>query len=200
MGKRVGIFGGSFDPIHFGHINLAIQLQEAHQLDEVGFFPAGQNPFKMKASLTDASHRLAMLRLALEGIPSFFIDERELRREGPTYTVDTIKSFHEDRPTDELFLILGLDTAFQFFSWHLPDEILDYSQVLIGKRICDPVNELDVIKDSKVLNALKKGFTETRILDISATEIRDRIRQNLYCGHLLPQKVLDYIKSAKLYL
>lgn len=190
MKKNIGLFGGSFDPIHFGHINLAIQLMEIHQLDEVIWMPAYCSPFKTstppKASPKD---RAAMLKAALEKIPRFRISTLEVERNGPSYTIDTVRALSSENAS--LRLLLSEEAAAHFNQWKEAGELLRLAPPLIGgRRAGAPPNLSD---------SLKKAFTPTRILEISSTEVRERLKKKLYCGHLIPAKALDYIHLHHLY-
>lgn len=202
MGKKIGIYGGSFDPIHPGHVNLAVEIMEARDLDEVWFCPSAVNPNKLAGSSANAADRMNMLKIALEGIPRFKIIDTELRRAGPSYTIDTlrelIKAQASKRDPDSFMLIIGDDAAKSFYQWHQPEEIVNLVPLLVGRR--------SISKDSEsfkgspaIVEAIKKGITPTRAIEISSTEIRQRLSKNLYCGHLLQGKVLDYILSHHLY-
>ncbi|MBX7067309.1 MAG: nicotinate-nicotinamide nucleotide adenylyltransferase [Parachlamydiales bacterium] len=167
--KSIGFFGGSFDPIHFGHIALAIQLMETHQLDEVLFCPAFCSPFKMETPpLASPEHRLEMLKLALD-YPPFKICSLELDRKGASFTVDTIRELKKDGV--KLRLLLSDEAAQHLHKWKDTDQLVKMAPPLIGPR------------DIK----------------ISSTEIRSRLKKKLYCGHLVPAKALDYIQRNHLY-
>jgi nicotinate-nucleotide adenylyltransferase len=203
MGRSIGLFGGTFDPIHFGHLNLAIELKEKGSLDEVWFCPAWINPHKVRAGVhpAPAKHRLEMLRLAIQEIPGFKILDWELKREGLSYTLDTLKEVHkqEQDPSVKFFLLLGDDAIPGFFHWHKPDEIIKLATLLIGVRSGDfDVNEIK--GDPKICDSIIQGLVPTRKMEISATEIRQRIKEDRYCGHLVPKEILDYIYKNQLYL
>lgn len=167
--KKVGFLGGSFDPIHFGHISLAIQALEENQLDEILFCPAFCSPFKRdKPPMASSEHRLAMLKLALE-IPQFKITTLELEREGPSYTIDTIRALQKNNM--KMRLILSDETASQLSQWRETEALIRLAPPLIGHR--------------------ERG--------ISSTEIRERLKKGLYCGHLMPAKALSYIQKQELY-
>lgn len=167
--KTVGFFGGSFDPIHFGHIALAIELMEAHKLDEVLFCPAFCSPFKQdRPPKASAEERLHILKLALE-IPQFKISTLELDRKGPSYTIDTLRELKQENV--HLRLLLSDEAASGFKKWKEPEEIAKIAPLCIGKRK----------------------------IEISSTEIRERLKNNLYCGHLVPAKALDYIVRNRVY-
>lgn len=201
--KNIGIYGGTFDPVHLGHISLAFEIMEARLLDEVWFCPAYINPSKeQQKTPTSPEHRLKMLQMAIEKEPRFRINDMELLRQAPSYTVDTLKILvaaqMEKNNPDRFFLIMGEDTAQNFYRWRNPEEIITLATLLIGRR--------SLIADSEkwhgtiaIQEALRYGFTQTRIMDISSSEIRERIAKKLYCGHLLQEKVLDYIILNQLY-
>lgn len=177
---KVGLFGGSFDPIHFGHLNLAIEMLEKHGLDKVLFCPARQNPLK-NPSETPQHHRLEMLRLAIAPVPQFEVTTIELEREGPSYTVDTIEELA--RQYQNLFLIIGEDSRSEFHKWKDWQRIEQMATLLAGPRECST-----------------KATSPYRILEISSTELRERLSKGLYCEHLIPKNVLDYIHTHQLYL
>ena len=195
--KQIGIYGGSFDPIHIGHLNLAIAIKEAHGLDEVWLCPSSLNPNKLFGSRENAQHRLNMLHLAIEDIPWMHVTEVELDRPGPSYTIDTLKQLVDGYSGDRFSLILGDDSARDFHTWRQPDDILNYAPLLVGRRSIDSKEAYQ--GSAKVVNAIKKGLTLTPIMEVASTQIRDRISEGLYCGHLVPLKVLDYIISNHLY-
>ena len=200
--KRIGIYGGTFDPIHFGHINLAVEMKEKHDLDEVWFCPAHINPHKTNQDSVAASvDRLKMLELALEDISYFGIIPNEIQRKGSSFMIDTLLELKKEDSIQQVdnhyFLILGLDSAQNFFKWKEPIEILKIADVLVGKRFCH--DEKELIGDRVIVESLKKGMTKTTIMEISATEIRNRLKQGLYVGHLIPSKVIDYIYQNHLY-
>lgn len=190
----IGIFGGTFDPIHYGHINLALEMMEAHHLDEVWFCPANLNPLKLTAHPISVQHRLKMLQLALEDIPGCRINDIELKRPGPSYTIDTLRTLVAQEKS-KFCLIIGDDAASHFPQWRDPAEIVKLVPVFIGRRSLESLPQMD----PAIYETLAKGATETRLMEISGTEIRQRLAQGLYCGHLLPAKVLDYIYANKLY-
>lgn len=197
--RKIGLYGGTFDPVHLGHINLAIELCELRSLDEVWFCPAQANPHKNTGPVVDAAHRLEMLKLAIEGIPNFKIIENELQRQSPSFTVDTLNELKTAYPEYAFSLLLGEDSISGFFRWHLPNEILQIANVYIGSRTGEIDRNRYSGEDQKVFQALQQGMTQTRLMDISSTMIRDRLGRNLYSGHLIPAKVLDYIKQYSLY-
>ena len=202
-GNKVGLFGGSFDPIHFGHLNLAMELKEKHHLDEVWFCPAHINPHKLDANTPAlALHRLKMVELAVAGIPGFRVIDNEISREGPSYTIDTLHALIADEAKTgngrTFALLLGADAIPGFFRWHCPLEIVRLVPLFIGSR-AGTLNISQLEGDPEILAAIQKGMTETRLFDVSATAVRYRLSKGLYCGHLVPKEVLDYIYTNHLY-
>lgn len=197
----IGLFGGTFDPPHLGHLNLAVEMLEKHGLDEVWFCPARVNPFKQKEPPTSTEHRVAMLKLALGPYPRFRILEDEINRVGPSYTFDTLhtliqKEKSQSKPA-QFALILGEDAIGGFSKWHRAEEIVRLVPLLIGSR--SNIHG-EVAGSKEILEAIDQGLTNTRIMEISATEVRARLKKGLFCGHLVPREVLDYIKTYHLYL
>ncbi len=193
MNKRIGLFGGTFDPIHFGHLSLAVDLYEKNDLDEVWVFPAGISPFKQDQNVTDAERRLEMTRLAVEPYPHFKVREDEVRREGVSYAIDTVRLLLEEASENAYSIFLGSDAAAGVSRWKEVDELVQLVDFFVGWR---PGTDLD---HSQLLAPLQKGITPTRALDISSTEIRERFKKGLCSAHLLPEKVIDYIVKHQLY-
>lgn len=200
--QKIGLLGGTFDPIHFGHLNLAFELMEKRNLDQVWFIPAQVNPFKMKRPPISMDHRLAMVQLALQNIPQFHLKDLERERPPPSYTIDTLKSFiaeeaysHSPR---QFALLLGEDAIPSFYQWHLPEEIIKLVPLYIGFRSGIEQYELNLFSQT-IQEAIQSGLTATRLMDISGTDIRDRLEKRLYCGHLVPGAVLDYIEENQIY-
>ncbi|NGX51267.1 MAG: Nicotinate-nucleotide adenylyltransferase [Chlamydiae bacterium] len=193
--KKVGFFGGSFDPIHLGHLNLAIQLLEEKGLDQILFSPALLSPTK-EASPPHAAphHRMNMLRLSLEELPPFEAYEAELMRPPPSYTIDTIRKIE----ADQLYLILAEDAAYTLDQWKDVDELLTLAQPLVGTRFGFDREKLNRLPTDIKLK-LEEGMTQIPALDISSTTVRARLKKRLYCGHLLQGKVVDYILQNGLY-
>jgi len=199
--KRIGLYGGTFNPFHFGHLNLAIEMLEKHRLDHIYFCPAVLNPHKLDSQPIPSEHRLAMLKLALADLPQLSVIENELQRAPPSYTIDTINELFEEETLQDahLFLIIGADALPRLAQWHRIDEIIKRAHLLVGVRKFETVDENVFFQDSALKQAIQQGMTLTRIIQTSSTEIRERLRQNKYCGHLVPAKVLDYIYTNHLY-
>jgi len=200
---KIGIYGGTFDPIHFGHLNLAMEILEAHGLDQVWFCPARINPHKLEDQPTPIEHRHKMVELAIAKFPQFGLLDIESQREGPSYTVDTLREVLEAEkssvPLKEFALILGEDAVPGFFRWRQPEAIVKMVPILIGCR-SNSILDLSKFQDKPLIcQALEKGLTPTRKMDISGTELRERLRNGLICRHLVPSEVLDYIYAHQLY-
>lgn len=202
-GKKIGLFGGTFDPIHFGHLNLAFELMEKKGLDQVWFIPAQINPFKIQQPPTSIEHRIAMVQMAIQEIPQFYLKDLEKNRPPPSYTIDTLKAFIAEEAYSstphQFFLLMGEDSVPGFFHWHLSEEIVARVPLMIGSRTGIWQYECDQFS-LPIREAIQKGLTPTRLMDISGTEIRERIEKKLYCGHLIPASVLNYICDNQIYL
>lgn len=198
-GQVIGFFGGTFNPIHFGHLHLALSLLEQANLTEVWFCPASMNPFRQDEPPIAAEHRLRMAELAVADIPAFKVIDTECRRSGPSYTVDTIRQLiAENRQGVTFRLILGDDALQDFADWREPEELVRLAPPLVGQRSCFSAMG-DVRGSTEVVKALCLGWRPLPLLEISATEVRARLQKGLYCGHLIPAKVLDYIDKHRLY-
>jgi nicotinate-nucleotide adenylyltransferase len=189
--SKVGIFGGTFDPIHNGHLITAQSVKEIRNLEKIMFIPAYISPHKQHAKASSAQHRLNMLKLALDEIPFFGYSDFEIKQHTISYTIDTLREFK--KYYDEIDLIIGYDNIFQFHTWKEPDEILKLANVVVLKRKSS--HPLDFV--DKYVEAAT--FVQTRGIEISATDIRNRVHTDLPIYYLVPDKVLDYINKNKLY-
>lgn len=195
---KIGLLGGTFDPIHIGHLNLAFELMEKKNLDQVWFIPAHINPHKNDKPPTSMEHRLAMVKLAIQGIPVFDMKDLENDRPPPSYTIDTLRSLNAEFP-HQFYLLMGEDVVPRFMQWHLPEEIVKLVPLLIGSR--SGIFQYDFSHFSPLVKqAIQEGLVPTRLMDISGTEIRKRFEAGLYCGHLLPEAVFRYIQENRLYM
>lgn len=195
--QQIGFFGGTFDPPHFGHIHLALSLMEAHHLQEIWFCPAAANPSKQPK--TAAYHRLAMTALAIETIPSFYLLEYEALKPPPSYTVETLRYLYTEEKkravSRNIRLLMGEDTAAHLSRWRSPEEVIRIAPPLIGSRTAREGRE----GTDSISLAVQKGYTNIPLLDISSSKIRERLHLGLFCSHLLPAKVVDYIYEHQLY-
>ncbi len=198
--KKVGFFGGTFDPIHLGHLNLALRIREQQGLDEVLFCPAHLSPAKQHyPPHAVAKHRLNMLQLALENMAHTSIYAKELFRPPPSYTVDTIRSLLKEEKEIELYLILGEDAAQSLHQWKGVETLLSLAPPLVGTRFGKIKKNLHSPLEP-ISQKIAEGSCLIAAMDIQATEIRERLKNRLYCGHVVPAKVLDYIYQNRLYL
>ncbi len=198
---NVGVLGGTFDPVHNGHLILADVAEEQLNLSEMLFVPVGQPWLKTERIITPAQHRLQMLRLALDDRPQFRISEMEIERPGPTYTIDTIKELKDGlNADDELFFILGQDSLMQVPQWHEAQDLVQLCYLAAAPR--PGVKKPDL----KALEAEIPGIKQRVMLmkepkvDITATDIRERVARGLSVRHLVPEPVNRYIKEQKLYV
>lgn len=195
MTKKVGIFGGTFDPIHFGHLNLAICMMEACDLDEVLFVPTSLSPFKENAPpKASAEHRKVMVKLAIEPVKKFRILDWEMQTQGPTFTIDTVRKLSSD-PSLQIHLILGEDHVASFPRWKDVEDLIRLAAPLIGTRELGDLSQLPVEFQEKLRNAK----IQVPSFEISSTNIRSRLSQKKYCGFLVPPVVLEYIDKNQLY-
>jgi len=193
---RVGILGGTFDPVHVAHLILAEEAREALGLDEVLFIPAGEPWRKSARAITPAEHRLAMLRLALEGNEAFGISDIELRRSGPTYTADTLEELAGERLDDEFYFIVGADALADLPNWHEPERIVAHAVLAVAPRELQEVNV--VALNLPGLARRIQAFPLPRI-DISSTDIRARVAAGASIRYLVPDAVERYIRAHGLY-
>lgn len=198
MKRKIGFFGGSFDPIHFGHLNLLTRLKEIAKLDFIWICPVFCSVFKVGAPPhISGAHRLAMIEQAIEGIEGVGALDLELKLEKPCYTIDTIRTLM-NQERGEYYLLLGEDTMPHFHLWHSAQELIQLAKPLIGKRNHELPRDLKEMPQT-IAQALREGLHAIPSMDVSSTEIRTRLKNRLYCGHLVPDKVLDYIYQNDLY-
>lgn len=210
MNNAIGLLGGTFDPIHVGHLRPAMVLLERLNLSEVRLLPNYIPPHK---ATPDGSpeHRLAMVQLAANHTPGFVVDDRELRRDRPSYTLDTLKELRLELPTTPLCFLMGMDSLCSLDQWHGWQELLDYAHLVVSHR---PGWEPDfthtianLVKrhgttDEKQLSAKLSGHIylfDSPQLDISSTYIRNCIKAGNNPQYLLPEPVLNYIRDERLY-
>ena len=219
-GRRIGVFGGAFDPPHLAHLALARLAVEQLQLDELLVFPTGQAWHKTR-SLSGSDHRLAMTRLIFSGVPKVFVDEREMRRDGPTYTIDTLEALRAQEPDCALFLVMGADQADALTRWHRWRDILAIAIICVAGRAQQEsataqfgLKNLEVslpqdaaapasLPEPNAVRSLPQGrFEALRLpaMAVSATEIRQRIAAGMAIHELVTEPVARYIALHHLYL
>lgn len=209
LGKLIGIFGGTFDPIHLGHLNLANEVYRHLNLKEISFLPCNQSSIKKKP-VANIADRLAMLELAIRYYPYFNINDCEIKRSGISYTIDTLKFLRQEIDSPLCF-IMAMDTFAQFNLWHKWQEILTLTHLVIANRpdnlmptnkeILQLLNERQSreVKDLQANIAGKIYLINIKPNPISATLIRDLIKDGKDASHLLPRAVWNYIKQHNLY-
>ncbi len=190
-GLRLGIYGGTFDPVHLGHLILARDALEQFRLDAVLFMPARRSPFKPHDPGASDKHRLALLRLALRGRDKFWLSHCEIDRPAPSYAVDTAAEIREAFPRAELFWLIGADQLRDLPRWHRIRELKKLVTFALLPRGGRPPRRLP----AGVL-----GLPRPRQVDISATEIRHRVKSRQPIDHLVPAPVAAYIAKHRLYL
>ena len=222
MAKKIGIFGGTFNPIHLGHLRAAVELREGFGLDAVYLIPSASPPHKGHDNLAPAEDRMEMVRRAIDGHAGLRASDIELMRKGPSFTIDTVCAFRKHLPEDAwLYLILGLDAFLEIETWKSYQDLLHIIPLIVINRP-DHKGRLQVSVQSAVSTLLEQGtlkdyecaldtpcFTHCEkqpiftynvtALEISSTTIRDHIRQNRSIDFLVPQSVRDYIKAKGLY-
>lgn len=205
---RVALYGGSFDPVHLGHLWAAQGCAEAVGLDEVIFLPAATSPLKRHGPTADNAQRLMMLRLALSRstdprkTPVFTIDTRELDRGGVSYTIDTVAEFLHERPDDELFLMIGSDAFAQIRQWHRPAELLSRIMPLVFRRGGDPEIDwsvLDGLVAPQRIDAIRSRSVELPMIEVSSSEIRARIASGRPIRYRVPHAIEAFIAAENLY-
>lgn len=189
--SKVGIYGGTFDPIHLGHLITAQSVKEIRNLDKIIFVPAFLSPHKMDVIASSPEHRIKMLKLAIEDIAFFDISDFEIKRKNISYTIATLKELKKHY--DELELIIGYDNIFKFNTWKDPDEILKLTKLIVLTR----KSSYPPPYEDKYYN--QAIFIQTRGIEISATDIRERVKRGLPINYLVTKKVKDYIFKHHLY-
>lgn len=199
--RRV-IFGGSFDPIHNGHVQIVRQTASALEADEVIVMPTAVSPFKknMKRRPASGAYRLEMCRLAFANLPFVTVSDFELSRQGVSYTIDTVRYFHAKYPDDELFLLIGSDMLMSFDKWREYQEILSLCTVAAASRE-DGGRDMELL-EKKAAELRKIGriiIVRTEPYEISSTAIREKIIKNSDISCYVPQNVVKYISENGLY-
>ena len=203
MAQRVGLYGGSFNPIHHGHLIIARAVAERLRLDRVILLPSARPPHKGDRKLLDAPHRAAMVKLAIEGEPLFEFSDFDLTREGPSYTIDTVTHFGELLGADvELHWIIGADSLSELTAWHRVHDLVDACRIITAARpgwdAIDWSPLRAILTDAQVA-ALQGGVLSTPQIDISSTDIRRRVREGRSIRYLVPDPVRSYIETNDLY-
>lgn len=190
---RIGIFGGTFNPIHLGHLLVAQDTLEKLRLDTIIFIPAFNPPHKTVMLPYDI--RKTLVKMAIRDNPNFQLSEIEKKRGGKSFTIDTLKILKKDFPTDKLFFIMGIDQYLELDTWKEPEKIFQMVKVAILKRPGYSIK----FKNEPWYNKANTIFLDSIEVGIKASDIRKRIRNNLSIRYLVPDSVLNYIKKNRLY-
>lgn len=200
---RYGLFGGTFDPVHIGHLISAEFLAERLYLDRVIFIPARIPPHKSNLRITSAEDRVNMLRLATADNPIFWISTYELEKEGPSYTIDTVKYFKSRSSEDEFILLIGADSLSELPDWHRFQELVELIEIKAAYRGgFDPQGVLGRLRmrvSDDVFCKLKDSLVPTPTIEISASQIRQRVRSGLSIKYMVREAVEEYIYRKGLY-
>jgi nicotinate-nucleotide adenylyltransferase len=206
----IGIFGGTFDPVHFGHLRPAVEVYEALGLDELRFIPCHQ-PSHRPAPFASSEQRVRLLHAALEGFSGFSIDERELRRNGTSYTIDTLQSFWDEGMQQPVCLVVGMDAFAGLAGWYRWTEIMEYCHLIVMNRPDNKIPQTGELSDFisrhetddiRRLSEQATGllyFQPVTALDITASRIREWLAEGRSTDFLLPAPVLDIINEENIY-
>jgi len=197
---RLGVFGGTFDPVHYGHLVAAEEIRYRLRLDKVLFVPAGLPPHKLDHDITPTRHRLAMLELAIASNPGFALSRVDVDRHGPCYTVDTLALLHEEYgPGTELFFLMGMDSLAEILTWKDPERLIRLARIVVVGR---PGFQADVNELDKVLPGAAERIciVDTPLMEVSSSDIRRRVREGAPIRYQVPEAVEAYIRAHRLYL
>ena len=203
----IGVYGGTFDPVHFGHLRTALEVYETFDLDQIRLIPCFIPPHRDEPS-APADRRVKMLELALQGYPGMRVDTREIDRGGPSYMVDTLKSLRREFGKQSIVLFIGSDAFLNLTAWYHWPQLFDFAHVVVMTRpgvvqpALEPFFRDRLVASDGSLRQTPAGyffFQPVTALDISATKIRQIIAQNRNPGFLLPESVIEYIRQNKLY-
>lgn len=196
--KKVGIIGGTFDPIHFGHMIIAQTALDEFALDEILFIPSGSS--YMKTNVSDKKLRLQMTGISIEDNPKFALSTIEVDREGNSYAYETIADLQSSNPNNEYYYIIGADTLFNMEKWMHPELIFGHIKILVASRIGSDLSDLQCkIKELSSKYGADIEILSINNIDISSTMIREKIKQNKSVRYLLHDKVIDFIYKNNLY-
>ncbi len=199
---KVGLFGGSFDPIHCAHLVVAEQARERLGLERVLFVPGRRPPHKLDKQLAPAEHRLRMVELAIAGHPAFEACDVELRRDGPSYSLVTVQGLRAEHADWELYFLIGADTLPELPTWHRLGELAALCRFAVFARPGESLDEVaplrGVLSDAAIAAIRSRSFA-TPLLEISSTEVRRRVREGRSARYLVPEAVRRYILEHGLY-
>jgi nicotinate-nucleotide adenylyltransferase len=196
VGRRLGVMGGTFDPIHYGHLVTAEEALVQFALDEVVFVPTGQPWMKQEREVSPAEDRYLMTVIATASNPRFRVSRIEVEREGPTYTVDTLKALGAENPDAELYFITGADAMREIFEWKDPDGVLSLAHFIAATR---PGYDLARFEAKDATRHPNVSVMHIPALAISSTDVRERVHEGRPIRYLVPEGVKSYVEKAALY-
>ncbi len=196
--RALGILGGTFDPLHYGHLALAENARTQLSLERVLFVLAGQPPHKPDCPIAPTHHRAAMLKAAIADNPAFAISSVDVDRPGPHYTVDMLALLQREYPEADLFFLMGGDSLVQFLAWRDPTGIVQQAHLAVMRR---PGHTADLEKLKQAIPGIQDrlAWLDTPHLDIASSDLRRRVREGLPLRYLLPPAVEDYVRKHRLY-
>jgi len=202
---KIGIMGGTFNPIHFGHLLIAEQLRELIKADKVLFIPCSIPPHKTKKELTEKKHRFHMVELAVENNPYFEACDIEIKQDKKSYTIDTIKELTKIYKSSSFYFFIGEDNLLELSTWKEIKKLMSLCSLVIARRFLSPqelnylFKEKNKFFDDNTVNKLTNSIVDTTVIDISSSEIRQKIVNNKSIKYLVPDKIAEYIKKNRLY-
>ncbi len=198
---KIGIMGGTFDPVHDGHLLLGRQAYTEYCLDSVWFMPSGQPPHKRDHHVTDGNHRCAMVKLAIKDEPGFEFSDFEFRRNGNTYTAQTMALLKEAFPQHNFFYIIGADSLYEIESWYHPEQVMSSVPFLVAEREYEKNHRplKDQITRLSNLYGARISLLHCKEMDISSAQIRQAVKKGTSIRNLVPHAVGEYIAAHSLY-
>jgi nicotinate-nucleotide adenylyltransferase len=201
--RRIGVFGGTFDPVHLGHLVLAEQCREQGRLDEVWFMPANVPPHKQSQPLTRFDQRVEMVELAIAGNPAFRVEPIEGGRSGPNYTADTLEGLRRQHPEAEFFLLIGSDSLADLSHWYEPQRIVENASLLVMLRPDYPARSTEELRREMQLPGSAPLHVEwvaaPPLISIASRDLRQRVVEGRSIRYLVPRAVECYIQEKRLY-
>ena len=200
---RIGVFGGSFDPVHLGHLWIAEAAREALALTQLRWVPAAQSPLKPNGPTASGSQRVTMLQLALAGLEGHQIDERELSRGNVSYTLDTMRELQNELPDVEWLMIIGSDSLASIREWHQPDELLQMAIPAVVRRGGEPEPDFSVLRGlvaEERIAVFRRNVIPMPLIEISSSELRQRVAQGRSIRFRRPRAVEAFIQAEGPYL
>ncbi|MCX7780840.1 MAG: nicotinate-nucleotide adenylyltransferase [Negativicutes bacterium] len=198
--RRIGVLGGTFDPIHIGHLVTAEVVRLEYGLEKVIFIPASSPPHKQNVAVTPAFHRYIMTAMATYSNPHFFVSDIELKRPGPSYTIDTIKALLDIHGSDtELYFITGVDAVLELPTWYRIRELLELCHFVAATRPGSTGRIDDIIEHFGEIGRAHIHRLDTPELEISSTDIREKVKKGLSIKYIVPESVENYILKERLY-